>query len=141
MRALFRLGAFTLASGGTTRFKIDCDALTAEDWEALAALAADCLPPFGAVEGVPTGGLAFADALRPYATGGPLLIADDVLTTGSSMERLRGSRETIGVVAFSRAPYWAPTPRWITPLFVIGPGAGAKVADANRAAGERRTGR
>jgi orotate phosphoribosyltransferase len=109
---LFRSGEFTLASGAKSGRKIDCDALTDADWETLAAWAAEVLPPFGVVEGVPTGGLKFASALADHATldaaTGPLLIADDVLTTGGSMERQRAGRLAIGVVLFARGrlPDW-----------------------------------
>jgi len=99
---LFRLGDFTLAGGERSSFKIDCDALTADDWSALAAIAVKRLPPFGSVEGVPTGGIPFARALEVYATEGPVLIADDVLTTGGSMDRQRAGRDAIGVVIFAR---------------------------------------
>jgi hypothetical protein len=115
--ALFQRGQFTLHSGATSDFKIDCDALTDEDWAALAQEAAKVLPPFGVVIGVPTGGIKFAAALEAYKAEGAerVLIADDVLTTGRSMEEKRSgwAVETIGVVAFARGP----VPDWITPLF------------------------
>lgn len=114
---LFCLGCFALHGGWKSAWKIDCDALTAEDWDGLALMAMEFLPPFGSVEGVPTGGLAFADALRPYATQGPVLLADDVLTTGGSLERQRAGREAIGVVAFARGP----CPDWVQAVFSPGP--------------------
>lgn len=110
---LFQLGPFTLPSGKVSHFKIECDVLTADDWASLARLAVEVLPPFGEVEGVPRGGLAFADALRPYATDGGLLIADDVWVSGLSMERHREWRDAIGVVAFARGPLHP----WVRPLF------------------------
>lgn len=116
MNPLFRYGNFTLASGATSTWKIDCDALTSEDWDALAAMAVQILPPFGYVEGVPQGGIPFANALRRYRTEGSktLLIAEDVVTTGGSMERFRGGRAlTIGVVVFARGR----CPEWVIPLF------------------------
>lgn len=113
--ALFQRGDFILASGAKSTWKIECDALTAEDWAGLAAQAVERLPAFGAVEGVPRGGLPFANALRPYVTTGPLLIAEDVVTTGGSMERFRDGREAIGVAAFCRGS----CPTWVTPLYII----------------------
>jgi hypothetical protein len=111
---LFQLDPFTLPSGRVTHFKIECDALIAEDWASLARLAVEVVPPFGSVEGVPRGGLAFADALRPYATEGPLLIADDVWVTGLSMERHRAGRGgCFGVVAFTRGTLLP----WVRTLF------------------------
>ena len=115
-RQLFRLGDFTLHAGAASRWKIDCEALTPGDWEALAAIAAEILPPFGAVEGVPRGGLPFADALRAHAAAdGWLLIAEDVVTSGASMERVRAGREALGVCAFARGP----CPDWVLPLFAL----------------------
>ena len=113
--ALFQSGNFTLASGAATSWKIECDRLTTADWSTLAAIAVGRLAPFGSVEGVPNGGTAFADALRPYATKGPLLIAEDVVTTGKSMEEHRRGREAIGVAAFARGS----VPTWVTPLFAL----------------------
>lgn len=67
----------------------------------------------GAVEGVPRGGLRLAEACRELATSGPLLIADDVCTTGASMEEHRRGRSAVGLVIFTRGP----TPDWVMPLF------------------------
>lgn len=113
--SLFQLGDFTLHSGARSRWKIEADALTEADWQALAYMAAERLPAFGSVEGVPRGGIPFAKALRQYAMEGPLLIAEDVTTTGASMERVRADREAIGVVVFARGPVLA----WVTPLFTL----------------------
>lgn len=55
--SLFKLGDFELHSGQRSNWKIDCDALTPADWRALAKMIVDRLAPFGAVEGVPRGGL------------------------------------------------------------------------------------
>lgn len=110
---LFELGPFTLPDERVTHFKIECDVLTAEDYASLARLAVEILPPFGAVEGVPRGGVPFAEALEPYVTQGPLLIADDVWVSGTSMERHRAERAAIGIVAFARGPLLP----WVTPLF------------------------
>lgn len=114
MAALFRGGNFRLHSGSQVGWLIDCNALTAEDWDTLAALMAARLPWFGTVEGVPRGGLAFAEALRPHARpGSGLLIADDVCTTGASLERQRNGRPALGVVLFARGS----CPAWVIPVF------------------------
>lgn len=119
---LFQLGDFTLASGRHSPWKIDCDALTASDWECLAAMAVEILPPFSAVVGVPTGGLSFAAALREHATGGSLVVvADDVWTTGGTMRRFADDcagfkHPWLGVVAFARAK---PAP-WCRAVFEMG---------------------
>ncbi len=78
-------------------------------------MASEILPDFGDVEGVPRGGINFAHALRKYATTGPLLIAEDVVTTGGSMERFRNGRDATGVAIFSRGSH----PDWVKPLFVM----------------------
>ena len=111
--ALFQLGDFKLHSGATSRWKIDCDALTPDDWAALAVMAVEMLPPFGSVEGVPRGGLKFAKALKPYCTTGPLLIVDDVTTTGASLNEHLGKRQARGCVVFCRGV----CPPWVIPLF------------------------
>lgn len=124
---LFQQGAFQLHSGDVTSFKIDCDALTDEDIEAIASVIVKLVPPFGYVAGIPTGGTRLAFALKQYALEGlefPRLIVDDVLTTGSSMElerqrydRLRDLRTppSIGAVIFARGY----CPEWIWPLFTM----------------------
>lgn len=124
---IFQVGSFTLASGAKSNWKIECGSLTKADWAGLAAMAAEILPPFREVRGVPRGGVPFADALRRYVTQGPVLVAEDVVTTGGSMERFAaaecgnwpGSPERIGVCVFARGP----VPDWVTPLFRM-PSAG-----------------
>jgi hypothetical protein len=125
--SLFELGPFTLPSGRATHFKIECDVLTENDWGALARLAAAIMPPFGKVEGVPRGGIAFATALEKYITphSQRLVIADDVWVTGLSMNRYRqqhaeehdalGIRDIMGVVAFSRGVL----DPWVRTLFLM----------------------
>ena len=113
--SLFHADQFTLHSGGSSPFKIDCDALSDADVCAVATWLRSILPLFGEIEGVPQGGMRLADALRSHRTAGPLLIVDDVLTTGASMETQRAGREAIGAVIFARGP----CPLWITPLFTL----------------------
>ena len=120
---MFRWGEFTSNAGLRLPFKIELDELTDDDWDCLARIVADEFA-FHTVEGVPTGGLRFAEALRRYASPPPtgslrpiLMIADDVLTTGGSMERQRADRKAVGVVAFSRTHL---VPGWITPIFCMG---------------------
>lgn len=124
---------FKLRSGITSEWKIECDDLTQEDWEALACMAFPLLEPFGEVVGVPRGGLPLANAMATYSRSCsvtyfhpshdwclgsplPLLIAEDVMTTGDSMERLRAqypNRTVIGVCVFARGV----PPTWVTPIF------------------------
>jgi orotate phosphoribosyltransferase len=113
---IFWLGRFTLHSGAESKFKIDCDALTEQDLEALAWVLAEKLPPFLRVEGVPSGGLELARELERYCDENAklTLIVDDVLTTGASMEEQRNGRsDVIGCVIFARGE----CPSWVLPLF------------------------
>jgi len=116
---LFQFAPVRLASGKESPWKIDCDALTNEDWLAVAQIARLLLPGFGAVEGVPRGGLKFAGCLRVFADpiSTRLLIVDDVLTTGGSMERQRANRAAVGVVLFARGP----CPPWVRAVFHADP--------------------
>lgn len=63
MANLFQLGVFTLSSGKTSSWKLECSAFTQEDWRALAYLVSRMVGKFGTVEGVPSGGLQLAAAL------------------------------------------------------------------------------
>jgi hypothetical protein len=109
MTALFRRGEFTSAAGLRLDWKIECDALRHEDWECIAYVGAQVLPPFGRVFGVPRGGLRLAEAMRAYVTAGddlPTLVVDDVWTTGKSMRAVADHWliDWIGFVAFARGP-------------------------------------
>lgn len=128
--SLFALGPFKLPSGRTTHFKVECDVLASADWGALARLAVEMLPPFGAVEGVPRGGLAFAEALSKYITPDypRLLIADDVWVTGLSMERHRDGRDAMGIVAFARNP----VEEWVKAVLMLNPEAEAATYQLHR---------
>lgn len=116
---LFITGDFISAAGLRLRWKIDCDALTYEDWRCIAEVVGPCLN-FGAVEGVPYGGNQFAQVLQPFATAGPgggeLLIVDDVFTTGYSMDRHRGGRQAQGLVLFARNTIHPPH-TWIKSIW------------------------
>jgi hypothetical protein len=114
-KCLFQLGEFTLHSGEKTFFKLDCDHLSDDDLECVAYMAWCLLPSFGAVEGVPRGGLRLAEKLKKWIRGGPLLVVDDVTTTGASLENHRAGRDAIGFVIFSRGF----CPSWVTPLFTM----------------------
>lgn len=120
---LFQKEDFISHSGLPLKWKIECDALTDGDIECLAMLIAENIGKFGQVEGVPRGGLRLAEALKPYVTEGPLLLVDDVYTTGRSMELYRKSHtligeRVIGAVIFARNNI---TQHWIVPLFYLYP--------------------
>lgn len=120
---LFQLGKYTLASGAESAWKIECDAFTDEDIKTLAEMIRQVVKPFSAVIGVPRGGLKLASALEPYVTHNlnlPVLIVDDVLTTGGSMEKvkaqlLKGAEKAIGAVVFARGE----CPNWVRPLLQL----------------------
>lgn len=118
---LFRKDAFVSHSGLPLEFKIECDALMEEDWKTLAYMVSKRFQ-FRSVFGVPEGGRPFEYALREYTADGAkhVLIVDDVLTTGNSMEQTRevlkqtfDYSDIIGVVVFARAR----TADWIKPIF------------------------
>src|SRR5229473_5311299 len=98
---LFQSGTFLLHSGSESNFKIECDALTDEYLNTIANLIAKKIR-FSAVYGIPRCGIRLADSLGKYKTPNScLLIVDDVLTTGNSMEEAKrkfGRLDTLGVV-------------------------------------------
>lgn len=105
--SLFALGKFTSHSGVALDWRIECDALTDDDWRALAEMAYAILPPFSTVIGIATGGTKLQYALQAIQSHGhnnPRLIVDDVLTTGASMIHLMTRPDDIGLVVFARGP-------------------------------------
>ncbi len=115
---LFLDEPFVSAAGLQLPWKIECDALTYSDWETLAKIVAKSFR-FKSVEGVPDGGLLFADALDRYVKHTALarLIVDDVLTTGKSMNELKlkySNDIVIGVVVFARTK---DVLTWVTPIW------------------------
>lgn len=117
-KPLFELGNFILHSGGKSNFKINCSALTDNDWITLARVVYKNIAHFRRVVGIPQGGLKLAETLKPYCFPNPeypTLIVDDVLTTGESMEEARKhiKGDVIGCVIFARDK----CPSWVTPLF------------------------
>lgn len=119
--SLFVPGLYRGASGPMLNGKIECDALTKEDWAWAASIVFSSGTRFRTVDGVPTGGLPFAEALYKYAE--PLsdirLIVDDVWTTGETMRGLVGPMD-IGFVLFARSPL----PSWCQCIFQGHPALG-----------------
>jgi hypothetical protein len=124
---LFKFGSFKSAGGLQLDWKIECDALTPEDWECLARIALPNIGLFSNVISPGGAGQKFADALDQFKSheGGPLLIADDVWTTGKSVVGL--AERTVGlqgywkgVVVFARTPPWPE----VKALFNLGAGFG-----------------
>ena len=107
---LFQLGNFLLHSGKESNFKIECDALTDQDWWALARMIADRCQ-FRSVIGIPRGGALLANRLRSCIdrTARNDLVVDDVWTTGGSMGvYLNFGGPVIGYVVFARSPILDP---------------------------------
>lgn len=115
MTNLFQQGEFTSHAGVALDWKVECDALTDEDIECIASYVAS-KHDFSRVVGVPTGGDRLAEALKKYrnVSSKNLLIVDDVLTTGKSVEESRAYhayQHTIGFVIFDRSG--GKRPDWI----------------------------
>ncbi len=122
---MFKCSELKSHAGLTLKWKIICDSLTEEDWDSLAQLVVSRYD-FKLAVGVPQGGLAFASALNKYAksasVGLPVLIVDDVLTTGGSMEEMKrelakkyNGNQMLGVVLFSRGQ----VPVWVRAIFTL----------------------
>lgn len=106
MSTLFDNTPFRSHSGLGLLWKIECNALTPEDWAWAAARVAERYS-FREVAGVPQGGIPFERALKPYRnpTANEFLVVDDVLTTGNSLRYVMGCvPDSLGVVLFARGP-------------------------------------
>ena len=127
---LFQSMNFTSHSGKKLNWKIECDGISNEEWATLAEMIYEYEPRnFGEVVGIPRGGVPLAEKLQGYATGNgmdPILIVDDVLTTGGSMNTFQMDyfrnrdprRGYIGWVVFSRIPLEHAN-GWISSLFTM----------------------
>lgn len=128
--SLFQTKTFVGHAGGVLNWKIDCDYLNKLDIQALAKRISDRVS-YGMVYGIPSGGMALADALMPYCR--PMLnkrplIVDDVMTTGKSMldhravliKELGYSLENIiGIAIFGRrSAFLDPELSWVKSMFV-----------------------
>jgi hypothetical protein len=122
---LFQYGEITLHSGEESNFKIECDALTDHDWLTIAEMIRPRIPSFGQVLGIPDGGLPLQRIMEGFQSGvetEPLLIVDDVYTTGASMRDAhfkmasRWKGLIFGVVVFARAPIQEP---WVQALWTL----------------------
>jgi orotate phosphoribosyltransferase len=117
--SLIKFANFISHSGLNLNYKIDCDFLTNEDIEEIAKIVNSEIT-FGSVYGIPRGGTRLEKALvkyiNPNLDSSKLLIVDDVLTTGNSMQEAKDkftNCEVIGFVIFARGP----CPNWIWSLF------------------------
>jgi hypoxanthine phosphoribosyltransferase len=136
---LFQFGWFNAHSGMQLPWKLDADALSDGSIEALAKIIAGKFS-FGKVYGVPRGGVRLARALEAYCETEafrqyPVLVVDDVLTTGRSMEEAKKivqdgfGRPAIGVVIFARCQKDdanVAVPNWVFPICTVSDWAQAR---------------
>ena len=89
---LFQKVDFKSSAGLDLTWKIECDAVSDDEWKCIATMIMERANPFRSAIGVPTGGIKLAELLNEYGTGSyldPVCIVDDVLTTGKSMEEYK----------------------------------------------------
>ena len=120
---LFQAVDFKSHSGLDLNWKIECEALSDDEWFTISKMIMELTPPFQLAVGIPEGGIQLGELLNEHATGNekdPICIVDDVLTTGESMEhflsqywRNRRPFTAIGWVVFARVQ----TPDWVQALF------------------------
>lgn len=130
MTGFLQRGEFVLNSGHDSGFKIEVDEISDETIDTAMWLAYKSLPYINEVVSVPRGGDRMARSFRKYlTTESPkksynVLIVDDVLTTGYSMEKVKGRElnssspfiQVYGIVLFSRLKR-EYVPSWIVPVF------------------------
>jgi len=122
MDKLFQSVDFKSHSGLELKWKIECDALSDPEWFTISQMIMEISVPFKEAIGIPRGGTKLGNLLNQYGTGkkeDPILLVDDVLTTGESMKQFKTKRswrypsDYIGWVVFARTK----TPKWVTALF------------------------
>ena len=122
MDKLFQSVDFKSHSGLELKWKIECDALSDPEWFTISQMIMEISVPFKEAIGIPRGGTKLGNLLNQYGTGkreDPVLLVDDVLTTGESMKEFKTKRawrnpaDYIGWVVFARTK----TPKWVTALF------------------------
>lgn len=122
---MFNKGEFISHSGNKLKWKIECDDLSDDDLDCMANLISNRYD-FCEVYGVPTGGERIAEYLKMYRKkdSDNVLVVDDVLTTGASMEQARASlkgkypgKKLKGLVLFTRGRL----PQWVDYLILVNP--------------------
>jgi hypothetical protein len=132
MNNLLQKKNFISHAGLNLTWKMECDALTNEDWQTVVHLVNEYFKAIGGFKeaiGIPRGGLVFAQSLQQYRDpkSHRILIVDDVLTTGKSLHDERAARfkntdydPIEGVVLFNRSSGYVPS--WIHCIFSMGQG-------------------
>jgi len=120
---IFQEVDFKSHSGLDLSWKIECDGVSKKEWKCLTEMIMDYEKrPFQSAIGIPRGGVVLGSYLNQYSTENPddpILIVDDVLTTGGSMEEFKRERmfrnptKYIGWVVFARGF----PPEWCRALF------------------------
>jgi len=120
---IFQEVDFKSHSGLDLSWKIECDGVSKKEWKCLTEMIMDYEKrPFQSAIGIPRGGVVLGSYLNQYSTENPddpILIVDDVLTTGGSMEEFKRKRswrnptKYIGWVIFARGF----PPQWCRALF------------------------
>ena len=122
MSKLFKSVEFKSHSGLELKWKIECDALSDPEWFTISQMIMEITSPFKEAIGIPRGGTKLGNLLNQYGTGkkeDPILLVDDVLTTGESMKEFKTKRQWrepkkyIGWVVFARTK----CPDWVSALF------------------------
>ena len=126
MDKLFQSVDFKSHSGLELKWKIECDAISDPEWFTISQMIMEISVPFKEAIGIPRGGTKLGNLLNQYGTGkreDPVLLVDDVLTTGESMKQFKTKRswrypsDYIGWVVFARNK----CPDWVTALFQMPP--------------------
>jgi orotate phosphoribosyltransferase len=121
---LFVTGFFRSHSGLLLNEKIECSVLDTGDLHCLASIIYRHAPRWSHAVGVPRGGIALATVLNMrYATSrpqpdAPVLVIDDVFTTGKSLlEAMSTYPNSIGFVIFDRSG--KPLPPNVKAIFTM----------------------
>ena len=109
---LFQTVDFISHAGLPLKWKIECDALSDDEWKTIAKMIREYEDQnWQYAVGIPTGATRLGEILTTYGTGSvkdPVLIVDDVYTTGKSFidfeEKHYKDKKVIKWTVFARKP-------------------------------------